>query len=140
MMLRLSDWRPRLNAALGRIGETPFAWGENDCFVGLAAAAVEAITGVDFAAVYRGRYHSLESGLELLAVECAPTLDALVGRFFLELPLGEMRVGDLAAIFDPGPFGCALGVCNGERLMVLRPEGIGTLDRRQARRAFKVGE
>ena len=63
MLTRLPDWEARLHAYLDSVAATPFAWGSHDCalFVG---DCVEAMTGVDPAAAYRGRY-SNETGARL---------------------------------------------------------------------------
>lgn len=62
-MIRLPDWEPRLHSYLGSVMTAPFVWGQHDCalFVG---SVVEALTGVDPASAYRGRYNN-ETGARL---------------------------------------------------------------------------
>ena len=45
--------------------KTPFAWGEHDCAL-FAADGIEAITGVDIAADFRGKYHDEASAMALI--------------------------------------------------------------------------
>ncbi|MET3602224.1 DUF6950 family protein, partial [Martelella mangrovi] len=47
--------------------------------------------------------------------------------------------GDVAAIPSNDGFGFTLGIVNGERIFVLRPEGFGTVDLLAASRAFSIG-
>ena len=138
-MKRLPDWRVRLAAALDAIERTPLDYGYHDCAVGLAAGAVEAVLGVDMADRFRGRYRTAEEALAILLEERASSLHELVGRFLPAMPIGDMRLGDIAAIFDDSRLGCFLAVCSGERLIVVRPDGKGTIDRSRASLAFRVG-
>jgi len=139
-MKRLPDWRVRLAAAIDSIERTPLEMGTHDCALGLAAGVVEAVTGVDIGAPFKGRYSTVEGALKVLSDERATSLTDLVGRYLTAMPIGAMRLGDIAAVPDDGPFGCFLGVCNGERLVVLRADGKGTVDRRLATMAFRVGD
>ena len=54
-MAKLPDWQDRLTYLLGEVHRDPFIWGKLDCCL-LAAAAVEAQTGVDLAEPFRGTY------------------------------------------------------------------------------------
>lgn len=139
-MKHLFDWRPRLTRAMAGLTQVPHAWGSNDCLVGLADAAIEAVTGRAIFDRLVGRYADAPGALRVLAEEGAHGLDELVGRYLPPLPIGEMRQGDLAGIPDPSTFHIAIGVCIGERIVVLTPAGRGTVDRSQAVMAFRVGE
>lgn len=55
MTRRLPDWRERLEAEVQRKALSVFAWGVNDCCL-FACDLMRAMTGIDFAAAYRGRY------------------------------------------------------------------------------------
>lgn len=62
---RLRDWQERLERlVLARLHQ-PFRWGERDCCL-WAADAVQAVTGVDVAADFRGQYDSASSATRLL--------------------------------------------------------------------------
>lgn len=54
-MQRLADWWPRLQAVVTAFDGQPFVWGATDCAC-FAAACVEAVTGRDVMATYRGEY------------------------------------------------------------------------------------
>jgi hypothetical protein len=49
--------------------KTPFAWGTNDCAL-FAADGVRAITGVDIAADFRGKYTDEASALQAIKTVC----------------------------------------------------------------------
>lgn len=53
--MRCADWEARLAAYID--SAPAFAWGRNDCGL-FAAGAVEAMTGVDHGAPFRGRYRT----------------------------------------------------------------------------------
>lgn len=139
-LARLPDWRARFDAECDRIRLTPFAWGAHDCGPGLAGNLTLAITGVDAAAKYRGRYTTMTGALRVLRNSGFETLGDLVASILPEHDHPSMaRVGDVVAIRSDSAFGHALGVVNGERVFVLTERGIGTVDRSEAVRAFKVG-
>lgn len=63
MIERRPDWERHLMAA---IEHTPgFAWGEADCCT-FAARVVEAMTGHDLLAVFRGRYQNARGALRFI--------------------------------------------------------------------------
>ena len=53
--MRHQDWPERLAAVIDAAGETPFAWGSHDCCL-FVCDCVEAMTGLDPAAPFRGEY------------------------------------------------------------------------------------
>lgn len=141
LLLRQKGWRVRLAAALAAIEKLPHQWGGNDCFAGLGAGVVKAITGTDIASPWRGLYSTPEEALNLLRGEGFETLDELLGSLLPAMPLGDARLGDLAFVPDEhSPFGGFLGAYIGERLAVISPSGKGTLPRTAAFGAFMVGE
>lgn len=54
-MQRYTDWAQRLTSFIQNRRNTPFSWGKHDCCM-FAADAVIAITGYDYAEVFRHRY------------------------------------------------------------------------------------
>lgn len=129
---RLPDWRPRLQAWLTEVRQRPFAYGDHDCAL-FAAGAVQAMTGVDLAAVYRGRYTSLEGGLKLARGGHL----ALLRQNFDPVAPSLAQVGDIALIGEVGfP---ALGIFEGDRVFVVREHnGLGTIPRAAATQAYRV--
>ena len=107
-MIRSADWQDRLHAYLDSVADTPFAWGTHDCCLYIADA-VQAMTGVDPAAAYRGRY-STETGARIALTRYgAGTLYATFNAAFGDsiAPAGAHR-GDIVAIDE-----MTVGVCMG---------------------------
>ena len=70
-MERFPDWARRLRSAIAERRDRPHAWGQHDCAIN-AADLVQAQTGIDFAAPFRGRYTDEASAMERLGL--APRL------------------------------------------------------------------
>ncbi|MGL5166629.1 MAG: DUF6950 family protein [Afipia sp.] len=138
-MKRLPDWRQRLEAAIDDIRRTPFEWGDHDCGPALAGRVVLALTGEDVAAPYRGKYRTASEAVRLIRDAGFADLADLAASIAPEIHPSRARIGDIAAFKMDSALGSALGVVNGERVLVIRPEGIGTMSLLQAHRAFKVG-
>jgi hypothetical protein len=137
---RLPGWRSRLDAAVEEIRRTSFDWSsQHDCFVGLVSKAVFALTGEDVATPYRGKYSTDLGALKTLHKAGFENLEALAASLLPEIPVSFARVGDIVTYQADDAFGCTFGVVNGERAFVLMPNGLGTMDILQARKAFKVG-
>lgn len=108
-MRRLPDWEPRIIALLEEASDRPFRLGEWDCAL-FAAAAVEALTGFDGGAAFRGRYRTPAGFLRALKREgfddiFAP-FDAALGQ---RITPALLRRGDI--------------VSDGERLGVMWSRG-----------------
>ena len=110
--------------------------GEHDCAL-FAAGAVEAMTGDDFGADYRGRYKTLAGGYRRLKKLGFESHADLAASILEEIHPSRAMVGDLAAVDGDG--GISLGIVQGEGILVLNPEGrIGAVPLLTARRAFRV--
>lgn len=139
-LVRKKDWRACFAAEVDRIKRTPFAWGTHDCGPGLAANLVLAVTGVDCAAQFRGEYNDSLGGARLMKEAGFDNLADMVAAMLPEYDHpSQARIADVAAIKIGGVFGYALGVIDYERVFVLTETGIGTVDRSDIARAFKVG-
>lgn len=138
-MKRLPGWRARFEAVIDDMRLKPFAWHDNDCGPALVGRTVEALTGEDVASPYRDKYHDAASALRLVRASGFDDLADLVASQLPEIHPSQARIGDVAAFQMDSAFKSALGVVNGERVFVLRPEGIATMDLLQAQRAFRVG-
>ncbi len=62
---KLPDWEQRLHDFIESRKTTPFEWGVNDCCL-FASDALLAMTGVDIADKFRGKYDSEKSCIELI--------------------------------------------------------------------------
>lgn len=135
-MRRYSYWRTALADYLHRVSGEPFVPGRHDCAL-FAAGAVDAMTGEDFAADYRGRYKTLAGGYRLLKKRGFESHADLAASIFEEIHPSHAMVGDIAAVNGDG--GIALGIVQGEGVYVLSPEGrIDTVPLLNAIRAFRV--
>ena len=134
---RLPDWRSKLAFYLHSIAAKPFVWGGHDCAL-FAAGAVEAMTGHDFAAEFRGRYNTSIGGMRILRKAGFSDHAALAASLFMEVKPAFAHVGDIAVVDTEQ--GAALGVVQGSRVYVLRPAeaGVGTVDLLDASRVFRV--
>lgn len=134
-MKRLTDWRARLIAYLATAQAAPFRPGQHDCAL-FAANAVAAMTGIDLADSWRGRYRTIRGGLRVLKSEGYADHIALAAALLQACPVALAQAGDVAAV--PVPEGLALGIVQGSRIYVLRPEGLATVDLLTAMQAWRV--
>lgn len=132
-MTRLPGWQSRLAAWLSSISRTPFEPGRHDCAL-FAAGAVEALTGVDLAADWRGHYRTLRGGIRVLRRAGYADHIALARAHF---PVtARPRPGDLAVIAtSTGP---ALGVMQGLHIYAPAEIGWGLSPRAAASEFFEV--
>lgn len=136
-LTRRPDWRARLHAEIEAHRREVFAWGARDCALGLAAGAVEAMTGTDLRRGWRGKYRTAAGALRALRASGYETLGDAAAAVLPEVHPAFARDGDLALI-EEGEIG-ALAIFNGGTLIVLTLDGLGVRERAAARRAFKVG-
>lgn len=138
-MARILEWRERLQVVLHDAETRKFNPGTYDCFSGLTSACVEAIIGEDIAAPYRGQYSTMLGAVRLIKEQGYNDLLDAIAQRFTEVPTAFANHGDIVAIpDDTGGTGYALGICLGERIAVMHPDGYGTIDRFEAIRAFRV--
>ena len=137
MSARLPNWRSALSAYFEKVRATAFVYGKSDCAC-FVAGAVEAMTGVDPMADIRGRYATVIGAKRFLKSAGASSLADFVARSFEEVHPAYARCGDLGVIKTDGPFGAALGVVSGERVMALTENGLDSVDRSTMQRAFTV--
>lgn len=90
--MRLHDWPERLSKTIAAARGTPFAYGRHDCCI-FAADCVEALTGIDLAADWRGKYDDEIGGMKLAGVR---SLEQLASRYFAAVHPAYAHRGDLA--------------------------------------------
>lgn len=132
-LVRFPDWPQRLAAALESRAHTPFAWGRNDCAI-FAADMVQAVTGQDFAAAFRGKYRSKKASAAMLKAHGWKDLEALaddmLGRGSENLRRGDVvlyagRVGNFLGIYwagqiyGPGPDGVAFWPADRDAILAI---------------------
>ncbi len=138
-IVRLTDWRQRLDDYLDRICRLPFEYGTHDCGL-FSAGAVEAMTGFDPATEFRGRY-STHAGITRILRKMG--FDDHVGyvcSLFAPIHVSQADIGDLAAV-DTGADGLAIGLVSGSRILAPMPgsRGLGSVSLMSAIQAFRVG-
>ena len=107
-LARLDHWAERsFQDFLVARADMPFAWGTNDCAL-FAADAIEAITGTDIAADFRGKYTTQAQAMATISAVAGGTTIADAAAFCatragmteLAHPLMAQR-GDLVVVRDP---------------------------------------
>ena len=130
-MARLRHWESRLAEAIARAKAEPFIWGAHDCVL-WAASAVEATTGVDYMADFRGRYKSAAGAARLIKRE-GPTLAEAVDKRFARVPACRAQRGDLLLAQK------ALGICDGAIGWFVTPDqGLQRVKVRDCEAAWRV--
>lgn len=143
MMLQLTrrdNWRSRYAEFMDLTRRVPFAWGEADCAEGFAFGAVEAITGHDMGAEFRGTYSNEEEAASVLKAKGVKNLADLIGLYLPEQHPSEARNGDIGFIPDKGPLGGSLCLFDSTGVFVKTSDGHGMRPRQDATRSFRVGE
>jgi len=139
-LTRLPTWRARFAAEMDRQRRKAFAWGRQDCALGLVTGAIEAITGVDLARGYRGKYRGQAAALRILRNAGCATPGDFAATLLPEIPPALARVGDIGVIEAPGPLGQAFCIVDASSLIVMTDHGHGRRPRADMIRAFRVGE
>lgn len=135
---RVPGWRSRLNEAIKASTARHLKPGDHDCAIFLASC-VYALTGVDLAEKYRGRYGTIEDGYALLSADGFETIEAHIAAHFQQLPHHTQAVtGDIAVISDAGGAE-RTGIVDQDRVRVVMQTGSGLVPRSRMIRAYAVG-
>lgn len=131
------NWPRLMNEAIEGVRDRPFEWGKHDCCL-FAASVVEAMTGNDPMAEFRGKYNDQESALKALKEIGSGNLYQTMRRKFGN-PRRPRR-GDVVYYNQPIP---TLGICIGESCVFVGQEGdhegLVTLPTAEMKRGFHVG-
>lgn len=120
MSHRLHDWQLRLEACLAERWAKPFEWGVLDCCL-FAADCVEAVTGVDPAADFRGSYDSKAGAYRL--VSRLGGFRAMAGaRLGAEIPVAMAQAGDIGFVGDDSAG--SMVVCGGAHWLGISEAGV----------------
>lgn len=135
MAPRLPDWRPRLDRVVSLANRQPWRWGEHDCLA-FAARDIEALTGEDLFAPYRGQYDD-EAGANRIAPDVGEFMHELAERQgWPRIKAVQAREGDLA-LFDRGlPI---VGVVYTRLIFPNKPAGLRSLPCSAASIVWAVG-
>lgn len=131
---RFADWPVRLATQIEAAHRRPFSWGSHDCALWAAAVVCE-LTGVDFAADYRGRYKSAQGAARVMARRGG--LVTIANRALGEaVPVLQARRGDVVLACREG--GPSLGICIDERAAFTGPDGLAFLKLTECEQAWHV--
>lgn len=133
---RVSDWYSRLFELIIEKENEPFKFGKNDCTL-FGADVVLALTGVDLAASYRGKYRSLRGGMKLLKSDGYTSNVDYIEKNFPEISLAFANAGDLCLINTEE--GEAIAVLIGTVAAGIGPNGLIRFPLDQISKTFKVG-
>lgn len=137
MSAKVIGWEGRLTAYIRQCSRASFRPGELDCAM-FFAGGVEAMTGVDHVAEWRGNYATIDEGLTALNALGFADHVAFVSSKLPELssPLAAQR-GDCAVLTDDNGFP-ALGIVQGENIYHMTLSGLALRPLTDATRAFRV--
>lgn len=138
-MVRLEGWEDRLDAAIEEARRRPFEWGVHDCAL-FAAGIVEALTGFDCCAEWRGGYAGEAEAAQVVRASggLSAMVTAVLGQPIL---IAFAQRGDVVMI-EVGPsaeWEGALGVCVGDKAAVATASGLRFAPRAMWLHAWRVG-
>lgn len=131
--MRRADWQIQLSEFARTHARMPFEWGRNDCCL-FTVDAVQAMTGIDHAARFRGYSTALaaarvveqQGGIRQLAIDAwGPPVSPLLAG-----------VGDVVMVINEDRE--LLAVCNGATAIGPGPEGLAVMDMAAAVAAWKI--
>ena len=123
----------QLREYLAQVRERRFQPGVHDCgtFVaGWVVTATGTLPGGDW---WRGAYRSMKSLDDVMREAGYAGHVEYIASLLTEIAPAMAMTGDLAVVE-----GHAMGIFSGERVFVLRPDGLGHVSRMQAKRALRV--
>jgi len=127
-VVRLSGWEKRLMELIRDSEDRPFEWGVFDCAL-FAADAVNAITGVDLAADFRGHYSTAKGSVKALKKYGAGDLESTWTEL-LGPPIDIRQAGRGDVVLVESIYGPAVAVCMGSVAVSTAVEkGLISIDR-----------
>ena len=147
MIRRRHDWPERLHDYLDSIRGKSFVWGAEDCCL-VPANCVQAMTGVDPAAWFRGRYETALGAVRLLREFSGGGLLRETGEKIArdmgwpEIDRSYIQRGDYALISNPpddeSGLDCGMSICVGPKLVVMSVSGLAWVPISRAIKAWRV--
>lgn len=120
--MRLPDWEPRFAAYISAVASRPFRAGRHDCAL-FAAGGIDALTGINPAADWLGRYSSQRAGIDLIRGTGYRDHVDFAARHFPAITRAEALPGDLVVIRAGRQR--ALGLLQGAAVYVPGRRGLG---------------
>lgn len=135
--MRLHNWDRLLAEYVESCRQMPFEWGVHDCCL-FPANAAKLITGIDYAAEFRGHY-STEIGAKRALLrygqgDLASTLSHILGD---PVPLLSLRRGDIALAHDGNSPAVTLMYAN--QFLHAHEQGIRSVRRDYIQLGWRIG-
>lgn len=121
-LTRLSNWESPLSEYIASKRNEPFAYGSNDCCY-FCFGAIEAITGQDCMAEFRGKYDTEFGSLRALKEIGQGDLESTMDHKFPTVEIALAQRGDIAF------FGGCIGVVMGSFAWFLSDDGLERIPR-----------
>lgn len=118
--MRLQNWESALAAVVQSRRCRPFVWGEHDCCL-FAADCAQAITGIDWAAEFRGTYDSAVGAAKQISKR-GGFESMITGLLGDPIAVGLARRGDVVMVTQDGH--PALAVCCGATVLAAGINGL----------------
>jgi len=142
-LARYPDWQSRLDRFLRERQFAAFQYGRWDCCL-FVCDAIREMTGVDPAAVFRGRYRSRTEARQAIreltgsrsiraVVECVTASFGMA-----EIPVRCAQRGDAVLIERSSDYSLALVALNGREMIAASSRGLWRLPLSQGVRAWRV--
>lgn len=140
-MKKRTDWSERLMAYVESQRNTPFQWGTHDCCM-FACSCIEAMTGEDPAAGFRGRYNSKATAFKIMKELYGTGLEKIVEAIAANSGVPEVDIrfhqrGDVVLARDKNG-APAMGICLGPHVAIVGDIGIALRNSADIERAWRI--
>jgi hypothetical protein len=142
---RKQEWPELLHEYIDSNVSTPFAYGVHDCCL-FVADAVQAITDVDLAVDYRGKYTDLKSSLHVIKdVTGGSTVEDVIVHAAQQSELTECpsvlyaQRGDVVLLDHDETLALGIVHLDGVHALFVSESGLHKLPVKQCRRAWRIG-
>lgn len=132
--MRQQGWERILYEFIAARERMAFDWGKHDCCL-FAADCVQAMTGIDHAAPFRGKY-STEGKAKALLKPYGGIIGYLIAIFGDCIPVSMARRGDVVAVETA--HGTALGICTGAVSVHAGTHGLVRISTLEAISAWRI--
>ena len=143
VMQRRPDWQGVLDEFLRANRNRPFEYGMWDCCL-FVCDAIAAMTGVDLATYYRGKYSTRTGALHAIGEQLgtasiqAVAANAAAAHQMPEVPVPHAHRGDMVLVACGRDYSVGLIALNGRDVIVTSRRGLWRLPLSRAVRAWQV--